>query len=80
MILSFQVGQGDLGLGQRNYYVNDTPVNAAYQKFMRDLAMALANDTTMVEQDVKDMYAFEKNLAQVALFLSFCLSCDLFGR
>ena len=54
--------------------MSDTPITAAYQKFMRDLAKALTNDTTMIEQDVTDIYEFEKNLAKVVL------SFDLFTR
>ena len=32
---------------------------------MRDLAMALSNDTATVQQDVDDIFAFEKEIAGV---------------
>ncbi|CAF0951778.1 unnamed protein product [Didymodactylos carnosus] len=59
-----EVGQGGLGLGQKNYYINETSVNVAYRQFMRDLATALAIDTTTIDQDVIDVYEFEKTIAK----------------
>ncbi len=43
---------------------------------MTDLAKALTNDTTMIEQDVNDIFEFEKEIAKV-LFLFIYLS-DVF--
>lgn len=35
---------------------------------MKDLATVLTNDTSAIETDVANMYAFEKNISQVRLF------------
>ena len=59
------VGQSALGLGQRQYYMNESKVSIAYRRFMFDLASALTNDTAMIEADVNDMYEFEKEIAKV---------------
>lgn len=59
-----ELGQGDLGLESKDYYKTETPTTIAYRQFMRDLAKALATDTSMIEQDVTDMYEFEQNIAQ----------------
>lgn len=36
---------------------------------MIDLASALTNQTAGIAGDVQDIYTFEKNISQVALFL-----------
>ncbi len=36
---------------------------------MRDLAGLLADDTTAIEQDVEDIYNFEKNISRVNTFV-----------
>ncbi len=41
----------------------------AYQNFIQDLATALTNDTSTIEQDVKDIFEFEKNISMVSLHL-----------
>ena len=61
----FQIGQGNLGLGQKQYYMSETPVTIAYRQFMQSLAEALADDKTMIVQDVNDMFEFEKTIAKV---------------
>ncbi|CAF0915198.1 unnamed protein product [Adineta ricciae] len=58
------VGQSALGLGQRQYYMNESKITIAYRRFMFDLASALTNDTAMIETDVNDMYEFEKEIAK----------------
>ena len=64
--LRFQLGQGEIGLENKDYYKTETPVTAAYRQFMRDLAKALATDSSMIDQDVTDIYEFERNIAQVS--------------
>ncbi|CAF3718768.1 unnamed protein product [Adineta steineri] len=59
-----EMGQGDLGLGQKQYYMSETPVTIAYRQFMTDVAKALTNDTSMIAQDVTDIFEFEKTIAQ----------------
>lgn len=61
------MGQGTLGFPQRQYYENETAITAAYRQFIRDLAKQLSNDTSMIDQDVAEIYAFEKDIAQVRI-------------
>ncbi|CAF1258051.1 unnamed protein product [Adineta steineri] len=58
------IGQGGLGLGEREYYMNESKITVAYRRCMFDLASILSNDTSTIEQDVNDMYEFEKELAK----------------
>ncbi|CAF2564816.1 unnamed protein product [Rotaria sp. Silwood2] len=58
------IGQGDLGLPQRQYYVNETNITIAYRQFMSSLAEVLTNDTSMIDQDVKEIFDFEKNISK----------------
>ncbi|CAF1088486.1 unnamed protein product [Rotaria sordida] len=58
-----RIAQSDLGLEQRQYYLNETKLTLAYKQFMYDLAMSLTNDTTMVDKDARDIYEFEKKIA-----------------
>ena len=37
----------------------------AYRQFLTDLALLFSNDTKMIEQDVRDVYAFEKRMSVV---------------
>lgn len=62
------MGQGDLGLGQKQYYMNETPVTIAYRQFMTDLAKVLAKDTSAIAQDVNDIFQFEKMIAEVIIY------------
>ena len=59
------MGQGDLGLGQKQYYMSETRVTSAYRQFMTDLAKSLTNDTSAIDQDVIDIFEFEKMIATV---------------
>jgi hypothetical protein len=63
------VGQGSLGLPQRRYFINETDIITAYQNFIQAVANELANgtNTTLIEQDVKDIFEFEKNISMVSL-------------
>ncbi|CAF3073352.1 unnamed protein product [Rotaria sp. Silwood2] len=58
-----RIAQSDLGLEQRQYYLNETKLTIAYRQFIYDLAMSLANDTTMVDKDTRDIYEFEKKIS-----------------
>ncbi|CAF0727802.1 unnamed protein product [Adineta steineri] len=58
------IGQADLGLGQREYYLNESKITVAYRRYMFDLVSILSNDTSTIEQDVNDMYEFEKEIAK----------------
>ncbi|CAF0728323.1 unnamed protein product [Adineta steineri] len=59
-----RITQSDLGLGQREYYMNESKITVAYRRYMFDLVSILSNDTSTIEQDVKDMYEFEKEIAK----------------
>ncbi|CAF4106434.1 unnamed protein product [Adineta steineri] len=59
-----KISQGDLGLGEREYYMNESKITVAYRRYMFDLASILSNDTSTIEQDVNDMFEFEKELAK----------------
>ncbi|CAF0827881.1 unnamed protein product [Adineta steineri] len=59
-----RITQSDLGLGQREYYMNESKITVAYRRYMFDLASLLSNDTSTIEQDVNDMYEFEKEIAK----------------
>ena len=48
--------------------MNDTQINQAYRDYMKNLASALTNDTSMIGHDIIDMYEFEKTIAQVHRF------------
>lgn len=52
-------------MGQKQYYASETNVTAAYRQYMSDLTTTLANDVSMIESDVKDIFEFEKTLAKV---------------
>ncbi|CAF2118844.1 unnamed protein product [Rotaria magnacalcarata] len=58
-----RISQSDLALEQRQYYVNETKLTNAYRQFMHDLAASLTNDTTAIDNDVQDMYEFEKKIS-----------------
>ncbi|UJR10830.1 hypothetical protein I4U23_015017 [Adineta vaga] len=63
-ISDISVGQGSLGLPQRQYYANETDITIAYRQFMRSLASLLTNDTIMIDQDVDEIFEFERSIAQ----------------
>ncbi|CAF3611902.1 unnamed protein product [Rotaria sp. Silwood1] len=58
------IGQGSLGLPQRQYYAKETNITIAYRQFIYSLAEALTNDTSMINQDVNEIYDFEKNISK----------------
>ncbi|CAF1238637.1 unnamed protein product [Adineta steineri] len=59
-----KISQGDLGLGQREYSIHKSKITVAYQRYIFDLASLLSNDTLTIEQDVIDMYKFERKIAK----------------
>ncbi|CAF3334120.1 unnamed protein product [Rotaria socialis] len=61
---SIYVGQASLGLLQRQYYENETNITIAYRQFVSNLARALTNDTSMIDQDVKEIFDFDKNISK----------------
>ncbi|CAF4126552.1 unnamed protein product [Adineta steineri] len=58
-----RIGQADLGLSQQEYYMNESII-MLYRRYMFELASILSNDTSTIEQDVNDMYEFEKEIAK----------------
>ncbi len=68
-MLILQIGQSELGLEHRNYYIGESRVTKAYQQFMRNVALELTNLTSMIGNDVTDIFQFEKKIAKVI----FCL-------
>ena len=60
-----------LGMPNRDYYVkerNDTTL-MAYQKMIKDIAVALGADDVTAEQDAKDMVDLEVDLANVRIII-----------
>lgn len=63
-----KIGQGTLGLPQRQYYENETAITAAYRDFMKNLAIQLTNETlTSIDDDVREVFQFEKNISEVRI-------------
>ncbi|CAF1185487.1 unnamed protein product [Rotaria sordida] len=58
------IGRSVLGLDKQQYYFNETKMTNAYQRFITDVAIALSNNTSMIEQDVKYIFEFEKEIAK----------------
>ncbi|CAF1121062.1 unnamed protein product [Rotaria sp. Silwood1] len=59
-----EIGQGDLGLGERQYYTSETNITEAYRRFMRDLTTALANNPSWIDNDVDNIFEFEKKISE----------------
>ena len=68
LLLSFEIGQSSLGLEDRSYYDRESSVTVAYREFMKGIALALANSTSIIDDDVKEIFEFEKHIAKVAIF------------
>ncbi|CAF0916014.1 unnamed protein product [Adineta steineri] len=58
-----RIGQAYLALDQREYFMNES-ITVDNRRYMFELASLLSNDTSTIEQDVKDMYEFEKEIAK----------------
>lgn len=53
--------------------MNETTETRAYRQFIHDLALSLSNDSSTVDEDVRDIYEFEKNLSKVTDLRGFAL-------
>ncbi|CAM2712377.1 unnamed protein product [Rotaria socialis] len=62
-VQAIRIGQSDLGLLDRSYYVNESDVTKAYRQFIQNFALALATDRSMINNDVNDIFNFEKTIA-----------------
>ncbi len=64
------MGQGGLGMPDRDYYLNNDPeskrVRAAYQEYLRTL-LTLTGRTATVEKDVATVYKIEEAFAKVSM-------------
>lgn len=59
------IGQGSLGLPQRQYYESETNITVAYRNFMSKLAAELSNGSSAIDpKDVEDIYDFERNISK----------------
>ncbi|CAF1615486.1 unnamed protein product [Rotaria sp. Silwood1] len=63
-VYDIDLGQGSLGLQEREYYNIETNVTAPYRQFMNDLASQLTNETSSIPADVLAIYLFEKSISQ----------------
>ncbi len=71
---SIYIGQSSLGLKDRAYYLNESNVTRAYRQFIKDLSLLLTNDTSMIDNDVQQIFDFEKTLAKVyVIHLHHCI-------
>jgi predicted metalloendopeptidase len=64
----FEIGQSNLGLEDRSYYQSESDVTIAYRHFIRNLALAMSNTTTTIDDDVNEIFEFEKTFAKVIHF------------
>lgn len=62
-----QIGQSDLGLLDRSYYLNESDVTKAYRQYIRNFALAFATDKSMINSDVAAIFEFEKKIAMVII-------------
>lgn len=64
------IGQGGLGLGTRDYYLNDDPqtvkVREAYKTYMKNLFKMVGNDETTAAKKVEAIMAIETRIAKVS--------------
>ena len=64
------IGQGGLGLGNRDYYLNDDPqttrVREAYKTYLKNLFMLVGNDSTTAQQKMEAVMAIETRIAKVS--------------
>ncbi|CAF0725068.1 unnamed protein product [Adineta steineri] len=58
-----RISQSDLALEQKQYYINESKITQAYKQFIYELAKSLTNDSTMIENDVRDIYEFERKIS-----------------
>ena len=64
------IGQGGLGLGTRDYYLNDDPqtvkVREAYKTYMKNLFKMVGNDEATAAKKVEAIMAIETRIAKVS--------------
>ena len=64
------IGQGGLGLGTRDYYLNEDPqtvkVREAYKTFMQNLFKMVGNDEATAAKKVEAIMAIETRIAKVS--------------
>ena len=64
------VGQGGIGLGTRDYYLNDDEqtinVREAYKKMMKNLYMMVGNDEATAERKMQAVMAIETRIAKAS--------------
>ncbi|CAF3365460.1 unnamed protein product [Rotaria sp. Silwood1] len=58
------VGQGTLGLGERQLYESESALTNSYRQWIQDLALILTNVTSMIDNDVTSIFEFEKKIAE----------------
>ncbi|CAF1487471.1 unnamed protein product [Adineta ricciae] len=63
-IPSIYIGQGNLGLEDPSYYMNDTSITKSYRQFMRNVILTFDNHTSINNTDIDEIFNFEKSLAQ----------------
>ena len=64
------IGQGGIGLGTRDYYLNDDPqtvrIRDAYKNYMKNLFKLVGNDDATAEKKVQAVMAIETCLAKAS--------------
>ncbi len=64
------IGQGGIGLGTRDYYLNDDPqtvrIRDAYKNYMKNLFKLVGNDDATAEKKVQAVMAIETRLAKAS--------------
>ena len=64
------VGQGGLGLGTRDYYLNDdeqtTRIREAYKTFMKNLFQMVGNDSVTAQKKMEAVMAIETRIAKAS--------------
>jgi hypothetical protein len=64
----FKIGQSSLGLEDRSHYKYESDITVAYREFIREVALILTNRTLTIDEDINQIFEFEKTIAQVILF------------
>jgi hypothetical protein len=72
------MSQGDLGLRDKSYYTTENNITIAYKNYIRDLAQALNNGTSINDTDVTAIFEFEKAIATVIVTYFICTTYILF--
>ena len=64
------IGQGGIGLGTRDYYLNDDPqtvrIRDAYKNYMKNLFKLVGNDDATADKKVQAVMAIETRLAKAS--------------